>query len=328
MNKSKSQRSRSPIKLEGMSSKDLKQIKKELKKKLLTEEVRNLQGKLEKLQKNSSSRSSTSSSSSGSSTSSDSKSRRPTPAKRERSEPSLISTISRGSSVPEPTCSKRTIYFGMGRGKKIGIGNPPLGASKNKLFSSSAGDVKSVEDITKKMSIKSQVPSAAPALSTVPEAAGPSGAELATPAQQVTTSRKVLLVLSPYLFPKEKLQDMMREAEKFLGQLNRTVVYEGLYRTLNKLSNDVEEMNKELLRLLTQRLRPNGLRKLEQVARLRLAKVIGEFKSVTDRGTQAIRNRKGTLPVGEKSPYNRAVIVLIKGMTGLQEIKVEDLKSS
>ena len=59
---------------------------------------------------------------------------------------------------------------------------------------------------------------------------------------------------------------MMREAEKFLGQLDRTVVYEGLYRTLNKLSNDVEEMNKELFRLLTQQLRPNGLRKLEQVA--------------------------------------------------------------
>ena len=40
---------------------------------------------------------------------------------------------------------------------------------------------------------------------------------------------------------------MMREAEKFLGQLNRTVVYEGLHKTLD--TNDVGEMNKELPRL-------------------------------------------------------------------------------
>ena len=42
---------------------------------------------------------------------------------------------------------------------------------------------------------------------------------------------------------------MMREAEKFLGQLNRTVVYEGLDKTLDTLTNDVGEMNKELPRL-------------------------------------------------------------------------------
>ena len=51
-------------------------------------------------------------------------------------------------------------------------------------------------------------------------------------------------------------------------------------------------MNKELLKLLTSRLRPNGMRKLEKDARLRFSKVIGEFRGRSDKGTDAIRNRR------------------------------------
>ena len=80
--------------------------------------------------------------------------------------------------------------------EKMGNGNTSLGASNNRLFNTSAGDFRVVEVSTKKVAI-GQVPLAAPALPTVQEAAGPSGAELATPAQQVTTARKVLMVLSP-----------------------------------------------------------------------------------------------------------------------------------
>ena len=46
-------------------------------------------------------------------------------------------------------------------------------------------------------------------------------------------------------------------------------MFEGLYRTLNTIANDVGGLDKELLKLLTSRLRTNGIRKLETYARLR-----------------------------------------------------------
>ena len=93
---------------------------------------------------------------------------------------------------------------------------------------------------------------------------------------------------------------------RILGNLNRAFLFEGLNRTLTTIAND--------------------MKKLEKNARLRRLKIIGEFRGVTDKLTDAIRNRRGKLPIGEKSPYNRAVIVLIKGLSVLQKVKVKDLK--
>ena len=132
---------------------------------------------------------------------------------------------------------------------------------------------------------------------------------------KINKSMYKIIILYIYMWPSSRLpgfnQNNIRALRKLytmriLGNLNRAFLFEGLNRTLTTIAND--------------------MKKLEKNARLRRLKIIGEFRGVTHKLTDAIRNRRGKLPIGEKSPYNRAVIVLIKGLSVLQEVKVKDLK--